>query len=174
MIIRVITRTHGKVSMLAKNARRSQKRFGTQLDLFDRGVFTFKRARGSLFFLQDFTAAQSFKLIRENLAKITVASLICECFDCLIQEASDERIQAHELLNLALNAVDAASDAKEAFRASFFSLSNLLQITGFSSIDKSHKPSAKALLELIGKVEEIANRPVKTKSSMIPLIESLR
>jgi DNA repair protein RecO (recombination protein O) len=174
IILRVLSRNQGKISLVARHARRSKKRFGTQLDLFDRGKFTFHKGRGELFNLDGFLPSAAFRRLREDLTRMTVGSVLCECFDFLIKEELDEAPSSFELLTSGLEAIEAAQEERKVYRAGYLAIHELLQNTGFVDSEQVAEPSAKALLGLLGKVEAINEQLLKSKSPLIALLQTVK
>ncbi len=75
LVVTLLTRDHGKVSAMARGARRSRRRFGAALALFVLGRAELRRSRGSeLWTLASFDALQDYSRIGADLAAMAHAS----------------------------------------------------------------------------------------------------
>ena len=172
LVVHVLSSSHGKMSLMAKSARKSRKRFTSCPDIFDRGKITFRKGRGSMPLLLEFTAQKQFRSIREDILKISAASLVCECMDFMVKEESEGQDAAFELLSAGLKAIDEAADQRAALRAAYQCISRLLEISGFGSDEKAPEPGLHSLLRLLQKIEGIIERELKTKDSLVALIRA--
>jgi DNA repair protein RecO (recombination protein O) len=77
-VVTLITRGAGKVSALARGARRSQKRFGGALALFGAGEATLSPGRGELFRLESLDARRGFPRLATDVARVAHAAYACE------------------------------------------------------------------------------------------------
>lgn len=174
LVLRVIGRHEGKVSLLAKHARTSKRRYGSRLDLFDRGVFEVKKGRGSLTLVDKFSPSPAFKNLRDDLARLTIASVLCESFDYLLLEGAGDGDEVYELFNSGLEALDQTRTLKESLRACHTILGNLLSLAGFLDQSQQPEPSAKNLFRLLSHLETCAEKELQSKATLIELVESLR
>lgn len=174
LILTIASASAGKISIMAKHARKSVKRFGGSVDLFDQGTFDTKRGRGSLALLDGFVPRTPFKNLRADLNKLTLAATLCESFDflVLVDQGTDE--ESFDLLRLGLEAVDSASDLKQALRGTFLALSSLLSNAGFLDTPATPLPSLKNLVALLSHLERCVEKPLKSKSSLMLLLEAMR
>jgi hypothetical protein len=171
LIAHILSPYLGKLSVIARHARGSRKRFPSSLDLFDRGIarITLEKSRGLA--VKEFTPSHSLKRVREDLDKLTLASLLCEAFDRVLQEDDHQgAAENFEVLDLSLNAIDEAPDVKIALRATFVALSNLVRQAGISDFTDL-APSKKALEAALIAIEKFTDRPLITKQTLAPLIE---
>jgi DNA repair protein RecO (recombination protein O) len=78
-IVTLLTRELGKISALARGARRSQKRFGAGLALFGVGEATLVDKPGAeLLTLEGFAAARGFPRIGLDVAKVALGGYVSE------------------------------------------------------------------------------------------------
>lgn len=155
---------------MARHARRSQRRFANQPDLFDRGLFHFRRGRGSLFWLESFTPQRAFKELRTDLVKLAAASTICECFEKIVKEESGESAPLFALLETALEGVNQAAQSTESGRICFSTLAELLAVSGFNT-PAAHQPSFRALMQLLDRVETISEKPLKSREALCTMLK---
>lgn len=174
LVLRLISRHEGKFSVLAKHARKSKRRFGSRLDLFDRGLFEIKFGRGNLPVLERFTPGQSLRHLRDDLARVTIASVVCESFDLLLLEGASDGDNAYELLVESLEQLDNSQTIKESLRICYLTVARLLSIAGFFDHNARPEPSAKNLFQLLNHLEHCSEREVQSKSSLISVVDSLR
>ncbi|MBN8548432.1 MAG: DNA repair protein RecO [Deltaproteobacteria bacterium] len=174
LVLRIICRDEGKISAMAKHARTSKRRYGSRLDLFDRGSFELKKGRGSLLLVDKFSPAPAFRNLRDDLARLTIASVICESFDYLLLEGAGDGDDVFSLLNSGLEALDQTRTLKESLRACHTVLGNLLTLAGFLDPAQQPEPSAKNLFRLLQHLETCSEKELQSKASLIQLVESLR
>lgn len=174
LVLRVICRNEGKVSLLAKHARSSKRRYGSRLDLFDRGNFEVKKGRGSLTLVDKFSPAPAFRNLREDLARLTIASVLCESFDYLLLEGAGDGDEVYSLLESGLQALDQTRTLKESLRVCHTVLGNLLSLAGFLDQAQQPEPSAKNLFKLLEHLELCAEKELQSKGPLRELVESLR
>lgn len=78
VILTILTHTHGKLSAIARGARRSKKRFMGGIDVFDYGLFCLEPTRTELFSVTSLTERQPWLGLRNNLQKFSLASFCLE------------------------------------------------------------------------------------------------
>ena len=174
LVIHLLTPSHGKVSVLARGAKKSRKRFSSCPDIFDRGSFTFQRGRGSIACLTDYTPKDSLKKIREDIFKISAASLSCECFELLVKEGIEDPEPFYELLRNGMESIDSAPDDRSTVRACFDLLKALLEVAGFAPPNTIAQPGLRALAEVTTSIEQLVERELKSKKILFDLIQTLR
>jgi DNA repair protein RecO len=76
-IVTLLTETHGKVSALARGAKKSRKRFGAALSLFGCGEATL-RERRDLWLLEDLHAQRGYLRLGQELGRFSHACYVCE------------------------------------------------------------------------------------------------
>jgi DNA repair protein RecO (recombination protein O) len=125
-IVTLFTLEHGKIGGIARNAKRSRKRFGGSLEVFARlRILAFLKEGLSL--LEDAELMTVFPHIREDLAKIGYAGYACELVDRLLPEAQPNR-RLFRLLVSYLEYLDSFPPVADDRR--FFEV-NLLNILGY-------------------------------------------
>ena len=174
LALRLVTAERGKVAAYA-SAARSQRKRGHHYEILDHGTFTLAEPRsGNLLRVRDYSPLKAFRKIREDLTRFTAASVLCECADRLLTEQAADGVNYYEILKLALAAVDEAVDSRAALRATFVALAALLRSTGFCAIDHEITPSAKHLMELIEKIEELNNKRLATRPALLQMLSDLK
>src|SRR4051812_35332974 len=73
----LLTDAAGKVSALARGARRSRKRFAA-LELFARGEARIKEGRGELWTFESFDVARGFPHLSLDVTKVAHGAYACE------------------------------------------------------------------------------------------------
>lgn len=175
LILRVMTRDLGKLSLLARGAKRSKRRFGGTPEIFEMGSFEIRQGRGSLPLLSGFRCQHISLRIRESLEKFSCAALICESFDLLIQE--DQAENGPELFHAlfqSLADIDQASDSLFILRAAFQTLSQLLVLNGSLNKDALPKPTRDNLLLIIEQIEKEAERKLQSRSALEHVLSTLK
>ena len=94
LIVIFLSRDAGKLSAIAKGAKRSKKRFVNKLELFSFLHITYKTSpNGSLSFLSEAELHTSFLSIRQNYVLYTTASILREFLLITIREGeTDDRL----------------------------------------------------------------------------------
>ncbi len=92
-IVSFLTESHGKLTGIAKGAKRSRKRFVNSLEPFSLVNLRFHdRAQGNLVFIIASDLAFGFKHLLTSLEKISFASYLVEITDGLIGEREENRL----------------------------------------------------------------------------------
>lgn len=173
IIAHILTPSLGKVSVIARHARGSRKRFPSSLDLFDRGSARLARERNGALSVKEFSPSHSLQKIRCDLDKLTLASLLCETFDLILQEESaDDSQGVFEILDLSLNAIDEAADLKGSLRAVFVALSSLTKHAGILDLSES-QPGSRGLQMILDSIERFTERKLATRSTLTPMLKKI-
>lgn len=101
-ILTLYTREHGKLSVIAKGARKAGSRTSGATELFTETRFLLASGR-SLEIVQQAEIQQSFPGIRTDLEKLARATYLCELLDRLTAES--DALQSAELYDLLLSAL---------------------------------------------------------------------
>ena len=187
LILRILTLEHGKISAVARAARKSKKRFPGSLDLFDSGSFELSTSRRVSSFpapagenphrlqtVESFSRTHSFRGLREDLNLMVLASLLCESFDLIAQEHSVEHGgELYEVLHLALTNLNETKYSKDALRITHLALVNLLSISGFMDPEMAPAPSLKGMRTLLAQLEELKGHQFYTREPVEEILESL-
>ena len=174
LVLRVLSKENGKLSLLAKHARKSKRRFGSGLDVFDRGLFTIAQGGTGLFMLNAFEPERSLNKLREDLDKLVAASCLSECFDLLVKEGNGDEEEIYSLFTLAINAVHDASSRREILKASYVGLSQLLQLLGFIDDELAEAPSINNFTKLLTKIENCVEKKLGSKLEIIRLLDTFK
>lgn len=174
LIAHLLTPSLGKLSVVARHARGSRKRFPSSLDVFDRGIARIALEKNrNLIAVKEFTPSHSLKLVRTDLDKLTLASVLCEAFDVILQENDHEgSAESFEVLDLALNAIDESQDLRTSLRATFVALSTLARQAGIVDLTDM-PPGSRALSSVLAALERFTERRLVTTEALIPLIRKL-
>jgi DNA repair protein RecO len=173
LMAQVLTPTLGKISVIARHARGSKKRFPSSLDLFDRGTARISRERKGGLSIKEFSPSHSLIKLRGDLDKLTLASLLCECFDLVIQEDSgSSHAPLFEVLDLALNAIEEAAELRISLRATVVALQSLVSHEGLADLSV-HTPGSRMLNGALDAIEHFTERRLLTRSSVAGLIGRL-
>ena len=173
LMAHILTPSMGKLSVIARHARGSRKRFPSSLDLFDRGVARLALERNGSCSVKEFTPSHSLKTVRGDLDKLTLASLLCEAFDTILQEESgDDSQELFEVLDLSLNAIDEAKDLKECLRAVYVALAALTKHAGIADLSEA-PPGSKALFTALDAIERFTEKRLATRATLAPMLKRL-
>ncbi len=112
-LITFYTRDFGKVSTIAKGARRPKGRFQGGIDLLTLSEITFLESQtGSLATLTEYTVKERFPRLREKLECFYAASFLAELM-LLATTDADPHPEAYELLVSSLSALEDVSRPQE-------------------------------------------------------------
>lgn len=104
VMLSVLTESGGKLSVLAKGAKRKGSRMTAAIQLFTYSEFTMYES-GGRYTLNEAEAIEMFYGIREDIVKLSLASYFAE----VLEQAADEETIDPELLRLGLNSLYAIS-----------------------------------------------------------------
>jgi len=111
-IIHLLTPETGRLTVMAKGALRSAKRFPGTLDLFNHlKIQVSRRQRGAMAYLDQAALLCAFLPLRESTARFALASYLFELLDRLAPEGG-ARADVAPLFAFALTALRALSDAQ--------------------------------------------------------------
>lgn len=175
MVLRVVRAEGDKVSLLAKNARRSKRRFGSSFDLFDRGRFEAGKGRGALLLVQSFIPGPAWRSMRNDIERYIAAAVLCEAADHLLPEGVEPEGPASYITVVdGLQAIEDAATTKEALRALYLAVANLLSIAGFLDQTLTQTPSAQFLRRLLDNVEQVTERKLQSRESLEQILNGLK
>jgi len=130
LIIRFFTPDKGKISIIAKAAKKSTKRFGPILELFSvLQVVCRNGRRQGMMYLQEAALQQSFSEIRVDVKKTAYASYWAELINTWVEEKK-KQTQLYDLFLLTLEALNHGEISAEMLSV-FFQL-KFLNLNGFS------------------------------------------
>ena len=86
----LLTSERGRVSAIARGARRSRKRFGGHLDLFQRVRVRVSHASGTLHALADCRVEEAWPRLRTDVERYAAASFVAELAIALSQEEAED------------------------------------------------------------------------------------
>jgi len=108
-ILHLLVPEHGRVTVVAKGARRSTKRFSGTLDLFNHLRVSLHRRRGSAIGrLEQAVLVRHFAPLRHDAARFALASYLLELLDRLAPEGGARR-DMQRLFRFALDSFEAIS-----------------------------------------------------------------
>ena len=117
VMLTILTECQGKLSVLARGARRKSSKFSAGVQLLSYSEFTLYES-GGRFTLNEAEPLEMFFAIRGDIVKLSLASYFAE----VLEQAADEDSINPELLRLGLNAIYAlakTSIEKEKIKAAF-------------------------------------------------------
>ena len=92
-VLTLFTKDFGKIRGLAKNAKKSRKRFGGRLEPFVHLRVRFRERPGGMKFIEDSETIEVFSSLMENIGLFTWGSFILENVDALLpEEEPNERM----------------------------------------------------------------------------------
>lgn len=174
LVLKVLTLNMGKLTLYARAAKKSKKRFGTSIDHFEHLNLEYEeQGRSTMLTLKESSTVCSYPKLREDLGRLVCASLLCEVMERIIPENSPEPETIFYLLKSAFEEFEESSEYKQTLRICYEKLYLILMFAGL--IDKEPEtPSARKLFLLIELVEEQIQAHLKSKQSVYEIINSLK
>ncbi len=173
LVLRVLTEERGKISVFARAARRSKKRFNAIPEPLDLGRFELSPARGDLYGLKSYFPQTSFPDLRNSLNKLSLASFVCESCDALLVE-DDSHKSFYEALKEHLRLIDQSPNLRETFRHAYACVEDLLGYTGYLSLEEREVPSWNQLVKKIKLIEEISEKQLLSKTILPDILKELK
>lgn len=127
LIVTLFSREAGKLKALAKNAKKSQKRFGGRLDFFNRLAIEVTLNKGRFNLIGDVILRESYREITESLDSFTAATRVLELLDFL----TPEHEPAGELFDLATDTLGFLSEKREPHSVFLVFLLRALTLCGY-------------------------------------------
>ncbi len=115
MVCTLLTRTEGKISAMARGARRSKRRFGGALDYFCLVEAELRPSKSGMASLTSVNLISSYSRITEDVERFTAASHIVEV-SRLASKEGDPSPQPFDLLQASLEALQGGGDPKSLVR----------------------------------------------------------
>ena len=109
LLVTLFSRELGKFRALAKNAKKSQKRFGGRLDFFNRLAIEVTLNKGRFNLVGDVTLRESYREITESVDSFVAATRVLELLDFLVPDQEP----AGELFDLAADTLGLLSGKRE-------------------------------------------------------------
>lgn len=129
-IVTLYTETLGKVSVMARGAKKVKSRHSAVTQLFTYGEYTFFKASG-MGTLNSAEIVHAYHPIRENIMKTAYAAYIVELVDRIITEEDEGSTGLFNQLKGALDAIEADKDA--AIVTHIFEL-KMLYVAGYAPV----------------------------------------
>ena len=159
-IISIFTRDLGRISVMARSARTTNKRYNGHLDLFHQGNAIIKQPRsGGLATLTTFQLTNGFEHLRTDLMRFAIASFWAELALNTTAEG-DVSPRQFEILTTMLNLLNQSNDGKRydlilGFQLVWFQAMGVLPpldndslaSAGVGTLEDQHLAVARALLE---------------------------
>lgn len=171
LILKVICTPGAKLTLFARRARNSKRRFGFGLELFDYGTFEITHNRGSLANVSHFCPKNSFQGFRDCLIRFTTATILAESFEALVHEGESDGREQLDLLLASLKEINSTYQPKEIWRETYLCLSHLLVKAGYKDSNRILAASANRLTAVINEIEHISERPLLSKIAFLSMID---
>ena len=107
VMLTILTECRGKISVLARGARRKGSRFSAAIQLLTYSEFTLYESSGR-YSLNEADPIEMFGEIRKDIVKLSLASYFAE----VLEQAADEETINPELLRLGLNSIYAVANTE--------------------------------------------------------------
>lgn len=146
LIVHWFTDGHGLVKTVAKGARRPGSAFAGRIDLFFSGEIVYQSARrGELHALREVSIHQWREGLRSNYTSILLASYCSQLLEAVVEPGHPDPV-LHDLLDRALNHMDASAPTMRALVHFEKELARILGISGPS------RDATSALREWLGQL----------------------
>lgn len=128
LLVTIFSKEHGKFRALAKNAKRSRKRFGGRLDIFNLLLLdvTFNRKKFSL--VEDVVLKKSHREITESVDSFTTGTRVLEFVDFLLPD----REPSARLFHLTARTLEVLGKKAEPHSIFLLFLSTALGLCGYA------------------------------------------
>ncbi len=127
LLVTLFSRELGKLRALAKNAKKSQKRFGGRLDFFNRLAVEVTLNKGRFNLIGDVTLKESYREITESVDSFVAANRVLELLDFL----TPEQEPAGELFDLVTETLGLLSGKREPHSVFLVFLLRALTLCGY-------------------------------------------
>jgi len=146
-ILSLLTKESGKITAVARGAKRSKKRFFGGIDLFNCGIFEFAPTKGNnkggsdIRVISGLRSRTNWDELRENLASFLLASSVVETVQIFARADDPEGAKLFSLVYLSLNNLSHPGNDTIKFAAAIYYYLNLLEQSGFSLLaEAEHLP----------------------------------
>ena len=129
-ILVVMSRRHGKISLLAKGIKRPRKKTAGGIDLLDVGTVRFIKSNQNLSLLTEFQPDTGYPGIRSSLAKWYASLYLAEVVDL----STKEEEPAPELFDLLIDSIEKISKStsnEDLAKILIFTLIKILSLIGY-------------------------------------------
>jgi DNA repair protein RecO len=171
LVVKIMTAERGKLAIFAKNARSNSKSFRNGLELFDAGLFTLTPGGGDLLKVSEFISRPAFRVLREDIDKLTTAGAICEAVDILSGDTGEAHL--YQILQLGLSAISEAKTTKDVLRATFLGLGSLLVRQGFLDPESEPAPTARGLERFCTTIEDGCGQRFNSREAILMIAKGL-
>ena len=127
LIVTLFSRELGKFRALAKNAKKSRKRFGGRLDFFNHLAIEVTLNKGRFNLIGDVTLKESYRKITESVDSFGAATRVLELLDFL----TPEQEPADKLFDLATDTLEFLSGKREPHSVFLVFLLRALTLCGY-------------------------------------------
>lgn len=139
LIIKILTKELGKITLAVRNGRSSKGKFKGGLDVFDCGVFVFNTPKKNLGNLSEIEQRKIWLELRQNLSKFSLAGLAIEATDVFTKENDLETAKLFPFLFLCLENINKTKCPKISASCLIFFLTELLKISGFDILARQNE-----------------------------------
>lgn len=145
-ILVVYSKNHGRISLIAKAVRRPESRKRGHIEIFSRVAFQAATGKG-LDLMTEAEVVDSFKDIRKNLKRVSLAYYFCEVIGKITHDGESN----FEVYNLLAESLEILKTAKELKNLRLNFVLSLLTMLGFW-------PKGRLLIDPDQKLEEVIER----------------
>lgn len=162
----------GKISLLARGARRSRKRFLGGLEIFDSGIIEYaeKKAQSQSATLAQFNRGIHWSKLTASLDALVCAALCCETTDMFCPVDDESCGELFKPLFNSLRAIDAAESKEECLSVAVFYCLKLLHHAGLDAVE-ALEDTCSWFIEMQGSNTVILPRELKQFSHIPDLLQ---
>lgn len=177
LIITFITEDYGKLSAIARGAKKSKKRFPGGIDIFDCGVisFTSNQSRSNLAILESITSRTAWGKLSNSLKKFALASAMIEVTDIFAPEHDLTTSNLYRLLFYSISEINKSSGNANDYTIWIWFALHCLMDSGFSIDENIYKQPVESQnwIKQISQCNEVPSPPSKeTLNNMFHFIKA--
>lgn len=174
LVLRVIARGYGKISLYARNVRGGGKKGRQKIpEIFNLATVEVTMGKGDLWGIRSIQYLKSLDTLSSDLSKLTAASVLAESYDFLTLEHAPTESDLYEPLSLSLRAIAESLSLKDTLKSLHLGLGALLAISGYDSSTGALPPSLNNLKILIEAVQHRAEKELLSAPSLLEFFSEI-
>ena len=135
LIASILTENNGKISVFARGARKSKKRYMGGIDVFDCALFEYvQKGEQDLYFLNSLCQREVWTKIRNSLKTFALSSLCIEATNIFAHEGDPEGKFLFAPLRTCMRELNQADNPKTAYQITVQYFLELLSISGYDPL----------------------------------------
>jgi DNA repair protein RecO (recombination protein O) len=170
IILQLLSKEHGRISGVARGAKRSKKRFSNPPDILESGIFYLKLGKSELHSIDGFESDKPLLGIRSSLSRYTIAQIIIESSLNLINQHDLSGAKMYEVFLEVLHTIDREEQLKDQLKATHIYLVELACQAGYIDRNNPPKCSKNGLLLTLDIIEQVSEKKLKTRAELEQLM----